>query len=81
MAFPPNAPMMSEADLFQSRIILNNLKTHRGKKAIANFLNVDERTVQNYLGSGKWPIKRDPSGKLVLCEVDYYLSLDANGKP
>ncbi len=69
------------------------LEFHRGLKGIAEFLGVHERTVQDYIKRGTWPIKRDPAGTWVLCNVDYYLSLQAmntgglldlferNGKP
>lgn len=51
------------------------LEFYRGLKAIGNFLNCHEKTAAEYARSGLWPIKRDPSGTWVLCNLDYYLCL------
>jgi hypothetical protein len=75
MSRPPTKPENTPLETFSSRVILGNLKVHRGAKAIASFLEVHERTVTAYAASKKWPIRRDPSGTLVLAEIDYYLAL------
>ena len=47
----------------------------RGVKAIAGFLGLHPSTVERRLQEGKIPAKRDDMGVWVLCNVDYYLSL------
>lgn len=52
------------------------LEFYRGLKGIAVFLKCDSRTVQNMIREGKLPIKREPGGAYVLCNLDYYLCLE-----
>jgi predicted site-specific integrase-resolvase len=52
------------------------MEFYRGVKAIAAFLGVHPSTVERYLQEGKIPAKQDDMGVWVLCNVDYYLSLE-----
>jgi hypothetical protein len=48
---------------------------YRGIKGIAAFLDLHPQTTLRLLKDGKIPAKKDQSGRWVLCNLDYYLSL------
>ena len=52
------------------------MEFYRGIKAIATFLGLHPSTVEKRLQEGKIPAKRDAMDVWVLCNVDYYLSLE-----
>jgi len=47
----------------------------RGIKGIAAFLELHPQTTLRLLKAGRIPAKKDQSGRWVLCNLDYYLSL------
>jgi hypothetical protein len=71
---PVNGPNCLEAadELAGTRI---SLEFYRGIKAIAEFLKMHPRTVQDHLRDGKLPAKKDQVGRWVLTNLDYYRSL------
>jgi hypothetical protein len=48
---------------------------YRGIKGIAAFLELHPQTTLRLLKDGKIPAKKDQTGRWVLCNLDYYLSL------
>jgi hypothetical protein len=51
------------------------IEFYRGVKAIAQFLDMHERTVKRLLLDRRIPAKKDESGRWVLTNLDYYQSL------
>ncbi|MDD5641836.1 MAG: hypothetical protein PHX53_09320 [Syntrophales bacterium] len=51
------------------------IEFYRGVKAIANFLDMNERTVKRLLLERRIPAKKDDTGRWVLTNLDYYQSL------
>ena len=51
------------------------IEFYRGIKGIAAFLELHTQTTQRMLKAGKIPAKKDAMGRWVLCNLDYYLSL------
>lgn len=51
------------------------LEFFRGIKEISRFLGMHEQVVQKKLRSGLIPAKKDSMGCWVLCNLDYYHSL------
>jgi predicted site-specific integrase-resolvase len=51
------------------------LEYYCGVSEIAAFLKITERTAKRWLQTGKVPGKKDGSGRWVLTNIDYYLSL------
>jgi hypothetical protein len=51
------------------------IEFHRGVKAIAKFLDMNERTVKRLLLERRIPAKKDDTGRWVLTNLDYYQSL------
>ena len=63
---PPN-PLTSE--------IAVELKFFIGTKAIAAFLEASLDTTRKWLRKGVLPAKKDPMGRWVMTNLDYYQSL------
>jgi predicted site-specific integrase-resolvase len=51
------------------------LRFYRGVKEIAEFLGIHPKTAQRGCKEGKIPAKKDPFGRWVLSNLDYYQSL------
>ena len=51
------------------------IEFYRGVKAIAKFLDMNERTVKRLLLERRIPAKKDDTGRWVLTNLDYYQSL------
>jgi hypothetical protein len=51
------------------------IEFYRGVKAIAKFLDMNERTVKRLLMERRIPAKKDDTGRWVLTNLDYYQSL------
>lgn len=51
------------------------LEFYRGIKEIAQFLDMNPRTVRKRIAAGKLPVKMDGAGKWVLTNIDFYTSL------
>ncbi|MFP3867678.1 MAG: helix-turn-helix domain-containing protein [Desulfobacteraceae bacterium] len=49
-----------------------NLVFYRGIKQIARFLDCHPVTAKRLIKDKKIPARKDPSGRWVLCSVDYY---------
>lgn len=51
------------------------LEFYHGIQEIADFLDTHYKVAQKKLSRGEVPAKKDASGRWVLCNLDYYLSL------
>jgi hypothetical protein len=66
--------LQGEQQALDGRVPLK-IEFYRGVKEIARFLGMHEQTVQSRLKAGLIPAKKDALGRWVLCNLDYYLSL------
>jgi len=62
-------------DVPEQPVVTVAIQFYCGTKAIAEFLNMTERTARRLLNSGKLPAKKDPMGRWVLTNLDFYQSL------
>lgn len=64
-----------DSSVSQQPTITVPIEFYRGVKAIAKFLDMNERTVKRLLMERRIPAKKDDTGRWVLTNLDYYQSL------